>query len=77
MNQAMHAALLWMQKHGGDAAVARVKGGGRYFLAQGEPAPFMPMTARKLEDAGLAEYVDMDGRKSVRFRLTAAGRATT
>lgn len=73
----MRAALRWMQQHGGDAAVVRVKGGGRYMLAKGEHAPFMPATARKLVDAHLAEYVDLDGRKSVRFRLTAAGRATT
>lgn len=70
MTEAMKAALKWMREHGGDAAVVRVKGGGRYILAQGEQAPFLPMTCRKLIDAGLAEYVDgADGRKSVRFRL--------
>lgn len=68
-------ALEWMKERGGDAAVARVNGGGRYFLAQGEQAPFLPSTARALIDAGLAEYVDLNGRKSVRFRLTEAGRA--
>jgi len=66
---AMRDAIKWMRAHGGDCAVARVNGGGRIFLAQGEHAPFLPITARRLIDAGLAEYVDMNGRKSVRFRL--------
>ena len=69
-------ALRWMQRHGGDAAVVRVNGGGRYILAQGETAPFLPSSCRALIDAGLAEYVDMNGRKSVRFRLTEKGRAS-
>jgi hypothetical protein len=69
LTAAGEAALKWMREHGGDVAVARVKGGGRYFLGQGEQAPFMPKTARQLIDAGLAEYVDLNGRKSVRFRL--------
>lgn len=73
MKPAMQAALKWMREHGGDCAVARVRGGGRIFLAQGETGPFLPLTARALIDAGLAEYVDIGGRKSVRFRLTAAG----
>lgn len=72
MTKAMEEAMEWMQEHGGECAVARVKGGGRYFLAQGEHAPFMPATARKLIEAGLAEYVDEGGRKSARFRLTKA-----
>lgn len=66
-------ALKWMREHGGDAAVVRVKGGGRYILAQGEQAPFLPSTCRQLIDLGLAEYVDMNGKKSVRFRLTTLG----
>lgn len=70
MTPAMKAALKWMREHGGDCAVARVKGGGRIYLAQGEHGPFYPSTARKLIEAGLAEYVDMNGKKSVRFRLT-------
>jgi hypothetical protein len=69
LSSAGKAALKWMREHGGDAAVARVNGGGRIYLAQGEHAPFMPSTARQLIDAGLAEYVDMNGKKSVRFRL--------
>ena len=74
MTDAMRAALKWMREHGGDAAVARGKGGGRYILAQGEQAPFLPLTCRHLIDAGLAEYVDQNGRKSVRFRLTYKGK---
>lgn len=74
LTPAHKAALRWMKEHGGDAAVARVKGGGRYILAAGEQAPFLPSTCRALIDAGLAEYVDMNGKKSVRFRLTEAGR---
>ena len=69
MTSAMIAALKWMRDHGGDASVARLKGGGRIYLAQGEHAPFMPSTARDLIDSGLAEYVDLNGKKAVRFRL--------
>lgn len=69
LTEAGNHALQWMREHGGDAAVVRVKGGGRYILAQGETAPFLPSTCRQLIDAGLAEYVDMNGKKSVRFRL--------
>lgn len=74
LTKAQYEALKWMQRHGGDAAVARVKGGGRYILSQGEQAPFLPKTCRALIDMGLAEYVDENGKKSVRFRLTEAGR---
>lgn len=63
----------WMKDHGGDAAVARTRNGGRYILAQGETAPFMMSTARSLVVKGLAEYVDQDRRKSARFRLTNRG----
>lgn len=73
MKAAASAALKWMRDHGGDAAVARCKEGGRIYLAQGEHGPFMPSTARQLIDAGLAEYVDQNGRKSARFRLTQEG----
>lgn len=73
LTDALRRALRWMQARGGDAAVVRVKGGGRYILAQGEQAPFLPSTCRALIDAGLAEYVDGNGRKAVRFRLTEAG----
>lgn len=71
MTPAMKQAVEWLRLRGGDCAVARVKGGGRIYLAQGEHAPFLPSTARALVDAGFAEYVDMNGKKSVRFRLTA------
>lgn len=74
MTDAMKAALRWMKARGGDAAVARIKGGGRIYLAQGDHAPFLPGTARALIDAGLAEYIDTNGKKSVRFRLTDAGK---
>jgi hypothetical protein len=74
MTDAMKRALRWMRDHGSDCAVARVLGGGRIFLAQGEHAPFLPNTARALIDAGLAEYVDINGRKAVRFQLTEQGR---
>ncbi len=73
LSDAARKALRWMREHGGDAAVVRVNGGGRYILAQGEQAPFLPSTCRQLIDAGLAEYVDQNGRKAVRFRLTTPG----
>lgn len=69
MKQSMKAAIKWLQERGGSCAVARVKGGGRIFLAAGEAAPFLPITAKNLIEAGLAEYVDENGRKSARFRL--------
>lgn len=73
LTKAHKDALEWMRDHGGDAAVVRVNGGGRYILAQGEQAPFLPSTCRALIERGLAEYVDMNGKKSVRFRLTPEG----
>jgi hypothetical protein len=73
LTAAHKSALKWMRERGGDAAVVRVNGGGRYILAQGEQAPFLPSTCRALIDQGLAEYVDMNGKKSVRFRLTPEG----
>lgn len=72
---AMVSAIRWLKVRGGDCAVARVKGGGRIYLAQGEHAPFLPGTAKALCEAGLAEYVDLNGRKCVRFRLTPKGAA--
>lgn len=76
LTKAGQAALKWMRDRGGDAAVVRVKGGGRYILAQGETGPFQPSTCRQLIDAGMAEYVDDGGRKAVRFRLTRKGLET-
>lgn len=75
MKRAMKDALKWMREHGGDAAVARVNGGGRVYLAQGETGPFMPSTARNLIEEGLAEYVDVGAVKAARFRLTDADKA--
>ncbi len=63
-----------MLSHGGDVAVVQVKGGGRILLSQGDHAPFLPGTARALINADLAEYVEVNGKKS-RFRLTEAGLA--
>lgn len=77
MKAAAASALKWMREHGGDAAVARCKEGGRIYLAQGEHGPFMPSTARQLIEAGLAEYVDQGSRKSARFRLTQKGMTST
>ena len=74
LTAAWKAALKWMREHGSDAAVVRVNGGGRYILAVGETGPFGFGTCRQLIDLGLAEYVDMNGKKAVRFRLTDAGR---
>lgn len=74
MTPAMKAAIKWLRERGGDCAVARVNGGGRIYLAQGEAGPFMPTTARKLVDAGLAEYIDQGDKKAVRFRLIGAGK---
>ncbi|API58879.1 hypothetical protein BSL82_05780 [Tardibacter chloracetimidivorans] len=69
LSEAQRRAVQWMLDHGSDVAVARVNGGGRIFLGQGEHAPFLPSTARALIEAGVAEYVDLNGKKSVRFRL--------
>lgn len=73
LTKAHKDAIDWMRKRGGDAAVVRVNGGGRYILAQGETAPFLPSTCRALIDRGFAEYVDLNGKKAVRFRLTTKG----
>lgn len=70
---AMREAVKWLRDRGGDAAVARVVGGGRYLLAQGETGPFTFATCKRLIEAGLGEYVDMNGKKAVRFRLTEKG----
>jgi hypothetical protein len=69
MTPSMKQMIEWLKERGGECAVARVKGGGRIFLARGETAPFLPKTARNLIDAGLAEYVDKADVKAARFRL--------
>lgn len=48
-------ALEWLRKHGGSAAIAKTKEGGRINLAQGETGPFMPGTVKQLEALGLLE----------------------
>ncbi|WP_327195954.1 hypothetical protein [Novosphingobium capsulatum] len=79
MTEAMRQALKWLRERGDQAAVARVKGGGWYLLAQGDVAPFQPATYRRLVDAGLAEFVTvgviLPKKKVQRFRLTDAGKA--
>lgn len=69
MTRSMQRAFDWLVEHDGDAAVAKCVNGGRIYLAKGEVGPFMPQTAQKLIDAGLAEYVTVNGRKNARFRL--------
>ena len=77
LTQAQKKALKWLQERGGDAAVARTTAGGRYILAQGDTGPFTVATCRALVSLGLAEYVDVGGRKAARFRLTEAGAKDT
>ena len=72
---AMKAACKWLVERGADAAVVNVKGGGRIFLAQGEHAPFLPLTVKNLCEAGLAEFYAFGGKPRGRLRLTSAGRA--
>lgn len=48
----MEEALKWLREHGGNAVRATTKRGGRVYLAQGEVAPFAPVTFKKLKDAG-------------------------
>lgn len=55
---AAKAALKWLQEHGGSAAVAKCRQGGRIYLAQGETGPFMPSTVNQLESLGLLEKRD-------------------
>ena len=69
MTPEMKTALAWMREHGGDAAVAKTRAGGRVYLAQGESGPFMPTTANNLIEAGIAEYVRDPKGQITRFRL--------
>lgn len=73
---AMMAACKWLSARGGDAAVVNVKGGGRIYLAQGEHAPFLPLTVKNLREAGLVEFYEFGGKPHGRLRLTVAGRAS-
>lgn len=59
-------ALKWLREHGGSAAVAKTKAGGRIYLAEGENGPFMPSTVNQLERLGLLEK--RDGRIWVKER---------
>lgn len=73
LTKAMREAVKWLRDRGGDAAVARTVSRGRYLLAQGEIGPFTFGTYKRLIEAGLGEYVEMNGRKAARFRLTEKG----
>lgn len=53
--KAAQKALKWLKEHGGSAAVAKTKAGGRIYLAQGEQGEFMPSTIKQLETLGLIE----------------------
>lgn len=69
MTEAMKKAVEWLKDHGGECAVANVKGGGRIFLAMGDHAPFTPITAKRLVESGLAEFVSDGKREKARLRL--------
>lgn len=51
----MRSARKWIADRGGSAAHARNRTGGMIYLAQGEVAPFAPLTVKRLIDAGLLE----------------------
>lgn len=70
----MKAACKWLSERGADAAVVNVRGGGRIYLAQGEHAPFLPLTVKNLCEVGLAEFYEFGGKPRGRLRLTAKGR---
>lgn len=56
--KAAQAALKWLRDHGGSAAIAKTKAGGRIYLAGGEQGEFMPSTVKQLENLGLVEKRD-------------------
>jgi hypothetical protein len=56
--KAAQAALKWLKDHGGSAAVAKTKAGGRIYLAAGEQGEFMPSTVKQLVGLGLLEKRD-------------------
>lgn len=62
-------ALKWLKDRGGDAAVAKSKDGGRFYLAQGETGPFTPATVKALVDAGEVMYYDAGGKRNSRIRV--------
>lgn len=53
LTNSMKQALKWLNEHGGNAVRATTRKGGRFYLAQGEIAPFTFATFKKLKDAGL------------------------
>lgn len=55
---AAQAALKWFKDHGGSAAIAKTKSGGRIYLAQGEQGGFTPSTIKQLVELGLVEKRD-------------------
>lgn len=56
--EAAKAALKWLQEHGGNAAIAKTKAGGRIYLAGGEQGKFTPRTVKQLVSLGLIEKRD-------------------
>jgi len=56
--KAAQAALKWLRDHGGSAAIAKTKAGGRIYLAGGEQGKFMPSTVKQLVSLGLVEKRD-------------------
>ena len=56
--KAAQAAFKWLRDHGGSAAIAKTKAGGRIYLACGETGKFMPSTIKQLVNLGLVEKRD-------------------
>lgn len=75
LTKAQRDALDWIRRRGGDVAVCNVKGGGRIYLACGEHAPFLPISVKSLEAAGMIEFYEAGGKPRGRFRLTEAGKS--
>jgi Fe-S cluster biogenesis protein NfuA len=69
MTKAMKEAVKWLREHGGECVVAKTIAGGRIYLAQGETGPFMPVTIKKLVEAGLVEKIPASQMKASRYRL--------
>ena len=59
--------LQWFLERGGDAALAKTKAGGRYYLCAGETAPFNMRTVRALIESGKAEKYQIGKATRVRF----------
>ena len=56
--RAAQDALKWINERGGNAAIARTRAGGMYYLAHGETGPFAPITITQLVNLGLVEKRD-------------------